>query len=302
MEELTPRIGVGMCIGKSMPSSATVAYINLIKNCPAIVAHVITTSSILPEARNKTIGLLLKQSKDLTHILLIDDDMSEYFPEQLASMVERDVDIIGPVAVQKEEPYKVCCFLFEDEKDFYKQFTKKSSERKIIEVSAVGLSFTLIKIEVFNALREQRLDEPEKSIWFHFDRMQRSTILEEAEEKIKELREHDRDSEFFNQCALDLVQLGISAHIGSPIIGEDFSFCWRARVLGFKIFVDPVVCINHIGEKKFSIKDSLAWTCFAKQKMENIGIGPPKPEDMNLLSSLVQDVQEPQLSQRCSVS
>ena len=35
----------------------------------------------------------------------------------------------------------------------------------------------------------------------------------------------------------------------SPIgsVGEDLSFCWRARQCGYKIVVDPAVSLGHVG-------------------------------------------------------
>jgi GT2 family glycosyltransferase len=35
-------------------------------------------------------------------------------------------------------------------------------------------------------------------------------------------------------------------------IGEDYAFCLRARTEGFKIYLDPMISLPHIGTEEFT--------------------------------------------------
>lgn len=48
------------------------------------------------------------------------------------------------------------------------------------------------------------------------------------------------------------VLMSVQAHFGqmfTPIngVGEDLSFCWRARQLGYRIWCDPTISLGHVG-------------------------------------------------------
>ena len=54
----------------------------------------------------------------------------------------------------------------------------------------------------------------------------------------------------------------------SPLgrVGEDLSFCWRARGCGFKIYADPKIQLGHCGH---NIITKSFYEAFMKQKKEN---------------------------------
>lgn len=51
----------------------------------------------------------------------------------------------------------------------------------------------------------------------------------------------------------------------SPIsgVGEDLSFCWRARQCGYKIVVDPGISLGHVG---YAVIDRDFWESYRKQE------------------------------------
>ena len=40
-------------------------------------------------------------------------------------------------------------------------------------------------------------------------------------------------------------------------LSEDWAFCDRARKLGFKVWLDPSIFINHVGEYSWNLADAI---------------------------------------------
>ena len=237
-----------------MKSHASISRFNIICN------------SLLPVARNKVIESINYDDGELTHILFIDADMAGYIPAHLQSMIERDVPIIGPVATYKQPPYNICVDIKDKQTLLYELNKQDTLSKQAVEIQSIGMSFTLVKVEVLEAIKEMTSDGP---VWFRTDRFHRPTIHEERDEAIERTysicTEPHTSEEECKETLHKLFQLGIDAHRGTPLLGEDIVFCAYARLAGYKIYVDPRVCIQHIGFRPASIFDNVMW-----HKMQNI--------------------------------
>ena len=50
-------------------------------------------------------------------------------------------------------------------------------------------------------------------------------------------------------------------------LGEDLSFCWRARQCGYEIYADPSIPLGHMG---YSMIGKAHWKAYERQRMDNL--------------------------------
>lgn len=227
--------------------------------------HAITSCSLLPHARNANIRGVFKHHPDFTHVLLIDSDMSNFHACHLDGMIARNEDIVSGICVLKIPPYPVAA-RFREGKGLElvdNELRKKSSsERNLIEVEAVGSAFILLTKEVLLNTAEITKDGP---IWFSCDRRPRVTFQDEAADKITEFIDDFHSQDFHSKDdmhqwiilnLMKLINFGINSTVGSDLIGEDIDFCWRAKTKNYKVYIDPNVIIDHIGQRPYNFADT----------------------------------------------
>lgn len=218
-----------------------------------------STGALLPQTRNSAISETIKEKPNFTHILFVDTDMQGLYPEIFEAMIEADKDIIAPVFTKRIAPYPPC--LRENDKfKLFKQLEKKQKDREIIEVEGLGFAFTLIKREVI--LKSVEKLENGALSWFDLEKEPRRNFYEEVEVARKEILIKEWPVNFEIEQMLmsvfdDALNLGLNATVGSPSLGEDFSFCVRIRKLGFKCWLDTRFYIDHIGDMAYNLNDHL---------------------------------------------
>jgi hypothetical protein len=209
--------------------------------------------TILPQTRNTAIANALDQDRDLTHILFIDDDVAGITPEIVKAMIDADKDIISPVTNSRNAPFRPHLRVHDIPK-LVKELEKDQDDRDILEVDGIGMGCALIRAEVFEAVAEIGSDKKHLT-WFTFDREPRDEFWGEVDAALSQL-----DSESDSKDALkEGVKMGLSAHIGSMFIGEDFAFCTKARNAGFKVWVHCQYYLGHVGEVVIDIGDWLEY-------------------------------------------
>ncbi len=229
-----------------------------------------STGALLPHTRNKAITETVKERPDFTHILFVDADMVGLHLNILEAMLKADKDIIAPVSTKRIAPYSPCLRDHEMPK-LFDQLKKKQKDREIIEVEGLGFGFTLVKKDVI--LKTVETLENGALNWFSLERKPRKEFFNEVEAVRKKILIKDWPENFEIENMLtsvfdDGVNLGLNAHIHSPPMGEDFSFCDRARKLGFKCWLDTRFYIKHIGDIAYDLNDHLD-LLQAKEKVEN---------------------------------
>lgn len=116
---------------------------------PGNVKVIWQVRSMIATARNTIVENAL-EDKDITHILMIDDDMT-FKPDMLIKMLSHDVDIIGALAFKRTDTFAPCTYMAKDGRLF------PIIPEKMMKVSAVGSAGLLVRREVY-----EKIDYP----WF----------------------------------------------------------------------------------------------------------------------------------------
>jgi hypothetical protein len=219
----TPMYG-GMCSGE-YTRSLLHAPIALMQNGVDVAFSFIFNDSLIQNARNTLAHEFL--SGDYTHLMFIDADI-KFNAYDILTMLGQDADIIGGVypmkAINWEAVKKAALAnMVADRLQYAGSYSvinllaDEHQEVKIdrpIEVSAIGTGFMLIKRETFGAMNP------------------RSYVNNEG----------NRVSEYF--------YLMKDENTGR-LLPEDYTFCYKAREAGKKVFAAPWVKLSHIGTHTF---------------------------------------------------
>jgi len=205
-----------------------------------VQSYVIVEGTLLPQARNDLINLIYKHKPGFSHVLFIDADQCGFNYKHLDLLLECDKDIVsGITAMSRKDKNgnRPCTFSLHPD---------QSPDVQVAETLFTGLFFTLIKREVFDALKIETNLEP---IWFTNECAIRETYEEEKKVVIEDaatrIKKGWGETEKLAQV---LIEFGENKNDKMPIVGEDIAFCRRARAAGFKIYVHAMCLVGHISE------------------------------------------------------
>ena len=230
------------------------------------VGHVQVTTTLLPGARNTAIQQALLNNPDFTHLLFIDDDMVDFTIDHVEELVKADKDIISALVTMRKPPYTIPIEL-EGENSFdMKNILSFIKEERILPALHTGMAFTLIKRNVIDKLAE---DTPKGQVWFTMDREPRDTFHKEMMQFAHDLKNKIVDGISLDVYTVisDAVAFGMSAHIGSDLLGEDIAFCKRAKKFGFQPFVHCGVIVGHMGSKPITVRDTIKFNVDEQVRM-----------------------------------
>lgn len=209
--------------------------------------------TLLPLARNYVTKQIYEHVPDFTHVLYIDSDMVGVTPELVTQMLTRNKDIISPIITMRVPPYHPA-IPPEHHQTLLKEFQKPLEQRGLIQVNSVGLACALIKRKVLDTVAFKAGPE---FLWFDMFTGIREGFEDECELALKnlELLSFDNERDMLKQAFLKGVKLGVNAHEGGVIHGEDYGFCKRAVRAGYRIYMDTQLSIAHLGNVAYSISD-----------------------------------------------
>lgn len=212
-------------------------------------AFISTHICLLPQARNCVIQGAYEKCDDFTHILFIDDDMSNFGPFHLLKLLEADKPIVTAMTCMRLPPYSITAKFTEEELK-EKKINRYVRNEEVRPVGHVGMAFTLIKREVLDATREETETDP---VWFTNDRWPRPGFSEEIEEFIKDKLRINMGcvitKDNVPNWLKEAIAFGQTSHIGSRATGEDVAFCLKAEALGFQSYCHCGVSVGHIGTR-----------------------------------------------------
>lgn len=231
-------------------------------------------SSVVHWARNQAVAqAMYGQPKDgrpdTEYFLLMDDDMV-CEPGDLLRLMSYKLDIVcGICTIRRDPPRPNIRYWNPDESRFYDPLEWNWDSQKLMEIDGAGAAFMLIKRNVFELMGQAYLD-----CTFELEEYERMGGLNEAARMKWAEKAAMRRANFENAqkngnwqasdcwwfCFLDNV---VDKQIGE--IGEDLSFCYKAKKLGFKVFADPQVLPGHLGNYAYSIRDYRAQVEAAKE-------------------------------------
>ncbi len=190
------------------------------------------------------------------YLLFLDDDM--IFPDEIITQLvqaseQQNAGVVGVLATGKAPPFPICVLDRESNKALQaEQAFAYHQKNEVKEVGAVGMACTLIRAEIF-----QDLEAPYFSFYHHLDE-----VAEEIESASVAIAQGD----LITPEALRATIKKMRYHL----VGEDYSFCIKARDKGWKVYCDFGVTtpfqgrelpgIGHVGTYPFSLIDSLSFT------------------------------------------
>ena len=116
-----------------------------------VIGRAQVTGTLVHKARNKLIESALNGFKEATHILFVDDDMV-FTNDDLDKLLDSGKDVIGSVCVERNPPFHPC--LVPKDKD-WSNMTDLWEKKKPIKVEAIGMGFTLVKIDILKQIMEK---------------------------------------------------------------------------------------------------------------------------------------------------
>lgn len=248
---MNAKIVLAMCAWDSVKPSTAMQLIRL-STCGVFKAVMFSHGALLPKNRNLIVHNIFAHNTDFTHVLFVDADVNDIPPDLIQMLVEANKPIISPVTTQRKIPFAPHMYP-EDIDQLVKQMEKPQEAREIIKVKGIGFGCTLIKREVLENTAEQTESGP---IWFDMDRIPREDLDKEANLKLELLAAEEKTPEEYFKAGLIM---GLTAHVGTNFIGEDYKFCIRAKRAGYDTFVHTGLYIGHIGEQTYDIRDWVEW-------------------------------------------
>jgi hypothetical protein len=242
-------------------------------------------SSCVHWARNQSVAMALNgQPEDgrppADYLFLMDDDMVAPI-NALSRMLSYKRDIVCGICTVRNDPPRPNIRLWSEEQSrFYDPVEWDWDSQKLMEIDGAGAAFMLVKRTVFDRMGKAYLDcefeiaeDARKGVdtreYWAKKSARRHELYDEAI-KNKEWGKTDCWWFLFLANAVD-------GQIGE--MGEDISFCWKAKKLGFKIYADPQVLPGHLGIYAYSIADHIEFIKQAKESgsYSSEGQAPNKP-------------------------
>ena len=217
-------VAVGIPTGRDLPAMTVKSLLGTFSRCQAMgipcQLSMIANNAVVQWARDEVIDLFLRS--DATRLFWIDSDMvwkSEDFMRMLALSQKRDV-VCATYPAKLDQP------TFYVNRDQGKALVP--DDLGLLEIWGVGLGFTVMRREVVEALAEKA-----------------PKVLDEISGR--------QVAEVFRVASAPNAA-GIRARVG-----EDMAFFSDIRSLGYKVWLDPLVDLGHIGMKQYagSIRDAL---------------------------------------------
>lgn len=188
-----------------------------------IIGRVSVEHTEIIEARNLLVQKVEEEFPNYTHILFVDSDMT-FSTEDYETIMQAHVGISSGIAVKRLSDKSPPAYLplSGDPTDHVPLIKSLQRVPAVpIPVKGVGMAFTLVAKQVFDAVGRESTTNPGKREWFWTEH-----VIDE-----------DSHKEFH--------------------LSEDYAFCRRAREFGFDIILHPSVMIGHLDTVPLSIKDWL---------------------------------------------
>ena len=153
---------------------------------------------------------LLMQNCRGDFILFIDSDMA-WKSQNIVSLIKAEKHIIGGLYYKRRFPYSPVVYVYDGTKG---QFNGLASvPPRLFQCDGIGTGFLMISRKVINHF----LEEEFKADW---------------------------------GLPFDPIKVEAPGDCGSYYMGEDLSFCAKAKQLGYEIWCDPEKVITHIGSQE----------------------------------------------------
>lgn len=216
-------------------------------------AHVIMRpsvgSSVVHWVRNYLLAQLYKSGTPFDYVLFCDDDMVPP-PDALIKLLEKKVDVIGAVCTVRQDPPLPNARYYNQTMQCYQ--TADIDRGGVWNLGAIGTGFMLLSRKVLEDVGEYTL----KQRYFreHLGMSEEKAAIREREDRARAEKDNNK---FWFEFLKD-------PKAGE--LGEDISFCLKAKECGYEIFGDSTIIVGHVGNYAFSLEDYWAYRDAAVQK------------------------------------
>lgn len=143
-------------------------------------------------------------------ILFIDSDM-KWTSQNISSLIKAEKDIIGGLYYKRRFPYNPVVYAYDGVKGSFNALAKASE--RLFQCDGIGTGFLLISRKVIDHFKQAEC----RADWgFPFDP----------------------------------IKVEAPGDCGSYYMGEDLSFCAKAKSLGYEIWCDPETLVTHVGSQE----------------------------------------------------
>jgi hypothetical protein len=240
--EAKPTVAICIPTHKKAENETTTALEKMIpeaRNHANIVMRPGIASSVVHWVRNQLLATLYKEKVAFDYVLFMDDDMVPQ-PNALSVLLDRKVDVIGAVCTVRQDPPLPNVRHFNPETFTF--HTADIDRPGTWKVGAVGTGFMLISRAAIEAVGEYTLAQ---------EYAKKYLGMSDEVAMQRQLVERERASKDHNKFWFEFLK----HPKGEGEIGEDVSFCFKARECGFEIYADSTIKVGHVGNYGFSIED-----------------------------------------------
>lgn len=209
-------------------------------------AHVIMRpsvgSSVVHWVRNYLLAQLYKSGTPFDYVLFCDDDMVPP-PDALITLLAKKGDVVGAVCTVRQDPPLPNARYYNKTIQAYQ--TADIDRAGVWNVGAIGTGFILLSKKVLDDVGEYTL----KQRYFR-------EHLGMSEEKavVREKADRERAEKDNNKFWFEFLKDPKAGELG-----EDISFCFKARECGYEVFGDSTIVVGHIGNYPYSLEDYWAY-------------------------------------------
>lgn len=174
------------------------------------VIRINTTGSLLSAERNRLTEFFM--NSDCTHMLCVDSDIG-WNSRAVINLLEKQEEFVAACYPSRKEKAFIFRPIFNEDGS-----VKTYEEKRLLEMEYIPAGFMLISRSVIDKMKEKH-----PHLYF--------------EPKAKE-NKHEKGWMFFDTEVWE-----------GEFWGEDYVFCRRAREAGVKIYADPLIELDHAGNK-----------------------------------------------------
>ena len=220
-----------------------------------VMFHDISSPSI---SNNRNDSVRVAREGNADWLFFVDDDMV-FDEDMIHKILEHDLDICGGLCVRKVWPYNpVVGIKTPGQPGIFTQICDYGDDI-LFECDALGTAFVGIKMKVFDKLKKPYFAMPPTRL------IVRDSVFTKAIDEIeKAMTEANGD---IAGIIKDAKAACDKADEILTVSGEDIYWCQSVQAAGFKMWIDTVAMIGHLGEYPYSYMDTLR----AKERVEKEG-------------------------------
>jgi len=230
-----------------------------------LVPHI--QSSVIHWARNQMVAQALygpqPPGRPLSEwFLLMDDDMTPE-PSYLHRLLTHKLDIVTGICTVRTDPAKPTIRVWNPQLEVFAEILEWDfASEKLLEIDAAGMAFALVSRKVLEAMSKAYLDcvferaEDERKIGPSIRLTEYWNKRAERRRKKFEIAREKKDWQGMDCWWFQFFDNISDKQFGE--VGEDITWSYKAKKLGFRIYADPQVQPGHIGTYAYSLRDYIA--------------------------------------------